>query len=131
LKDSVSAKDWEEGVYEGEIPGAPKKNEKHESHDAAGDGDLDSLIRIAKEEAHALHAKDSNGWEPIHEAVRSGHEEVIMFLREQGVDMNAVTSDGSTVLDLAVEHWGHEDDFIEWLNSIGASVTHYDLGPEL
>ena len=37
-------------------------------------------------------AKDENGWQPLHEAVRSGHMNVIKFLVEEGkVDINART----------------------------------------
>ena len=137
IKGSKVAQDWESGEYDGEIPGSPElKNEErkwgqHIAHDAAGDGDLDELIRIAQSDQSALHTKDENGWEPIHEAVRTGNEDVIVFLKEQGVDLNAATHHGQSVLDIAIDHWNDEDSYIDWLVSLGATVTKYDLGPDL
>lgn len=143
IEGSVSAQAWEEGVYEDEVPGAPRRpleeqeepeiTGRHKAHDAAGGGDLDTLIQLAKEDDHALHVKDSNGWEPIHEAVRGGNEHIIEFLHEQGVDLNSVTGDGEgpSVLDIAVDEWGEDENYINWLIGLGASITKYNLGPEL
>ncbi len=142
-ENSTVAKQWVRGKFEDEIPGAPheimddrsdeNKWGQHEAHTAAGDGDLERLIEIAKEDEHALHYEDHNGWKPIHEAVRSGDEEVIEFLAEQGADLNSrtVNGKGPSVLDIAIESWGDEEDYIDWLRSLGARVTRYNLGPEL
>ena len=91
------------------------------------------MIELAKEDYNTLHVKDSNGWEPIHEAVRGGNEHIIEFLHEQGVDLNSVTEDGqgNSVLDIAVDEWGHDEKYIDWLVGLGASLTKYNLGPEL
>ncbi len=93
LRESKVASQWEDGEFENDIPGAPSGRHdehhdehwgQHDAHDAAGDGDLDKLIEIAKVEQEALHFIDKNGWQPIHEAVRSGEEDVIEFLMLQG-----------------------------------------------
>lgn len=124
------AKAWEEGAFQRDVPGSPKKKfwGQHKAHDAASRGDLELLIQIAKEDYHSLHVKDENGWEPIHEAVRSGSEPVIEFLHAQGVDLNSVVTSGDgdnsmSVLDLAIQKWGHDTKFITWLNSLGATHT--------
>lgn len=146
LKDSIVAKEWDRGEFEDEIPGAPRKKfyeydgppkedwGQHEAHNAAGDGDLDALIEIAKEDSEGLHAIDHNGWQPIHEAVRSGEEDVIEFLKEQGADLNSITDSGAgglSVLDIAIKEWGDDHEFIDWLKSLGATLTKFDMGPEL
>jgi FOG: Ankyrin repeat len=100
---------------------------RHFSHDAAGDGDLDALIDIAKEDASALHLEDMNGWQPIHEAARSGYMEVVKFLADQGADVNARTNAGHSVLQIVSDFWGQDDPLYEYLSDLGA----YEMGPEL
>lgn len=41
-------------------------------------------------------------WSPLHYAVFSGHEEVVNFLLAQGADINALSTNGSSVLMMAV-----------------------------
>lgn len=42
-----------------------------------------------------VHAKDENGWTPLHEASRGGHTDVVRFLHKHGADVNARTSEGA------------------------------------
>jgi len=136
---SLLAGQWLDGDFGGDIPGAPRREEEtwgqNEAHDAAGDGDLDTLIDIAKNDMHLLHEKDYNGWEPIHEAVRTGRKDVVEFLKDQGANLNAIAEhrrSGRSVLDIAIDEWDEEDPtFIDWLISIGATLTKYELGPDL
>ncbi len=72
LEGSEEAKKFLAGEYSDSIPSfnyrrMKEKRSRHESHDAAGDGNLEALLRIAKEDAAALHLPDYNGWQPIHE----------------------------------------------------------------
>jgi hypothetical protein len=134
LEGSAEAKKFRDGEYDGVIPSsnAKKLKEKHDamrhpSHDAAGDGDLDTLIDIAKEDASALHLEDMNGWQPIHEAARSGYMEVVEFLADQGADVNARTYAGHSVLQIVADFWGQEDPLYEYLSNLGA----LEMGPEL
>ncbi len=136
---SKIANEWNLGEFEGVIPGAPRRpalltdeqhsNDvtRHYSHTAAAQGNVQDLMRIANEEKEALFAKDKSGWEPIHEAVRSGSKDAIEFLVKHGADLNSKTmhGDGDSPLDIAVEE-NHDDDFITWLRSLGATVTIYD-----
>ena len=100
---------------------------RHPSHDAAGDGDLNALIEIAKEDLNALHMEDMNGWQPIHEAARSGHIDVVEFLAAQGADVNARTKAGQSVLQLVADYWGQEHTLYGYLEELGA----LKVGPEL
>ena len=143
---SLKADAWYSGEYDNQIPGAPRKekkkpaimepkydvlNENSASHMAAATGDLEELMRIAKEEKEALFFKDEAGWEPIHEAVRIGSRDTIEFLIGQGADLNAVTffGSGDYPLDLAIED-DHDNDFIEWLRSLGAKTKSDELYDE-
>ncbi len=125
IEGSKAAAAWEDGNYDDEIPGAPKKWSKLDANVAAGEGDLESLVRIAEFEEDYLHSKDENGWQPIHEAVRSGHENVIMFLLDYDADLNAITDSGHSVLDIALIEWKGDESYIEWLESLGATTNLY------
>ena len=64
------------------------------AHTAAGDGNLDIIRMIAaSDEKGQFHVKDQNGWQPIHEAARSGSVEIVEILIEHGVDINARPND--------------------------------------
>jgi prolyl 4-hydroxylase len=100
---------------------------QHESHFAAQSGDIDALMRITDDESEALHAKDNNGWMPIHEAARSGHADVLDYLLKQGADINSVTSSGQSPLALAKAFFDENHGIIDILETYGA----IEIGPEL
>ena len=54
-----------------------------------------------------LHAKDSDGYTPLHYACRCGHAEVVKALLEKGADVHPKDSVGETPLYLACEE-GHQ-----------------------
>ena len=41
-----------------------------------------------------LHSSDANGWQPLHEGVRSGSLEVVKYLVDMGADLGAKTLNG-------------------------------------
>jgi len=43
-----------------------------------------------------VHAKDSEGWTSLHQAIKNGHVEVAKALLEKGADVHAEDSDGWT-----------------------------------
>jgi hypothetical protein len=100
-----------------------------EGHLAAAKGDVDRLAEIAVENARLLHQKDRNGWQPIHEAARSGHEGVISLLVANGVDYNVRTHNGqgSTPLNIAINALSEKHPVSQYLLSLGA----LDIGPDL
>jgi len=104
-----------------------EKHSRHESHDAAVYGNLDVLIRIAKEDPASLYAPDVNGWQPIHEGAREGHVDIVEFLLDQGADINAKTGDGLSVLSIVANFIGKDNRLYKYLHAHGA----LELGPEL
>lgn len=55
---------------------------------------LKSYLIENKNDPSSLDKADINGWRPIHEAARAGKTEVMKWLIDQGVDINARTNDG-------------------------------------
>eukprot|EP00586_Coscinodiscus_wailesii_P008116 CAMPEP_0172522434 /NCGR_PEP_ID=MMETSP1066-20121228/293120_1 /TAXON_ID=671091 /ORGANISM="Coscinodiscus wailesii, Strain CCMP2513" /LENGTH=469 /DNA_ID=CAMNT_0013305433 /DNA_START=130 /DNA_END=1539 /DNA_ORIENTATION=+ len=95
-----------------------------EAHVAASEGDLDALREIAVTDKTALTKKDKNGWEPIHEAARNGHVEVVRFLHENGSNINEKTNygNGQTPFQIAYEQLGGEHPVLDLLKSLGAEL---------
>jgi hypothetical protein len=99
-------------------------------HSAAALGDVDSLKRLAREDKNALHTKDKNGWQPIHEAARAGNLKVVKLLVEKhGADVNSVTNfgEGSSVYNIAAQSFSPDHPVAIYLKSKGAK----NIGPEL
>lgn len=73
-----------------------------------------------------MHAKDENGWQPLHEGARGGHKEVVEVLVQKGANINerANFGEGGTPLWYAEEE-GHNA-LVEFLESLGA----ISIGPE-
>jgi ankyrin repeat protein len=52
--------------------------------------------------------KDGLGWEPIHEAVRSGHLKAVELFIEHNIDINKITYTGVSPLNIAREFLGKD-----------------------
>lgn len=102
---------------------------KPEGHAAAAAGDIDTLTELAIENKRSLHARDKNGWQPLHEAVRAGHIDAVRLLVEHGADINAVTNGGSGVSPYHIALASHSSSHpvAEFLEALGA----VNVGPEL
>ena len=101
-----------------------------EAHAAAAMGDVVRLAMLARDNAKALHRKDSNGWQPIHEAARGGHTEAIELLVKHGADIDACTGHGkggSSPLDLAIQSLGEDHSMVQYLVGLGASPCTEEL----
>lgn len=100
-----------------------------EGHAAAAHGDTDTLREIAAANKRALHEKDRNGWQPIHEAARGGHLDTVRFLVEQKADVNAVTHQGTGVSPyyISLKTHGVDHPLTDYLSGLGAKL----VGPEL
>jgi prolyl 4-hydroxylase len=99
-------------------------------HDAAYRGDLPRLQALAKTNKKMLHAKDENGWYPIHEAVRAGHRDAVALLIQHGADVNARTGpsgEGGSALNLALKYHDESHGVVQYLLSLGAD----NIEPEL
>ena len=104
--------------------------DREEGHAAAGVGDVDSLKEIAASNKRALHAKDKNGWQPLHEAVRGGHMGAVRYLIEKhGADYNAITNQGAGVspYNIALRSLSADHPVSKYLLGLGA----VNVGPEL
>ncbi|KAL7550513.1 hypothetical protein ACHAWF_013732, partial [Thalassiosira exigua] len=83
---------------------------------AAATGDVDTIADFAKKDKDLLRRKDNNGWQPIHEAARGGHVDVVRMLVEHGADVNerANFGEGSSVLELAMENHGEGHPLVDY-----------------
>ena len=131
IPDSPEAKNWKLRNPQGwkfSSPSAAQVNSP-EGHAAAATGDLTTLAAIAKKNRKLLHAKDANGWQPIHEAARGGHLEVVQLLLEHDVDINARThgGKGGSPLNVAIESLSENHPVAKFLSENGA----INIEPEL
>jgi len=101
-----------------------------DAHIAAKTGSLQALRVMARNEdaAHLFHAEDRNSWTPLHEAVRGGYLDIVDFLLEQEVDINARTQQGSgfSPLWLAQATHGPDHPVTKRLRELGAQ----EIDPE-
>jgi hypothetical protein len=74
-----------EPIWRSQNPNGWKKQPPYDTqtlevHLTADRGDIERLEKLAAENERILHLKDKNGWQPIHEAARAGHIDVVKFL---------------------------------------------------
>lgn len=94
-------------------------------------GELRTLKYIGKLNPDKLHETDGTPaeWMPIHEAVRSGHVEILKYLIDEAdADMNQWVNvgEGMYPLDLARQFLDETHPVLEYLDSIGAKSIHDD-----
>mmetsp|Transcript_644 Transcript_644/g.655 ORF Transcript_644/g.655 Transcript_644/m.655 type:complete len:413 (+) Transcript_644:139-1377(+) len=119
--DQEEEEEEEERVFGGHYQEVEGEDEAQtDLHRAAQDGDLEEVTRIIKEQKHLLHATDSNQWQPIHEAARSGNIDVVKFLVQQGADVSAKTITGATPLWWARRALESGHEIIQYLEDMGA-----------
>ena len=87
---------------------------------AAAKGHLYKVKSLVAMDAKSVHARDMNGWQPIHEAIRSGHTEVVKFLVESGADIASLTSSGASPLWWARRTLEPGHSVIKFLEDLGA-----------
>lgn len=107
-----------------EAPAAGAAPLKEVAH-AAAVGDVDSIKRFAASDKNMLTKKDSNGWQPIHEAARGGHLHIVKILVEEGgASVNELTNfgEGSSLMELVLENHGHDHPLMDYLDSVGAEL---------
>mmetsp|Transcript_8719 Transcript_8719/g.13123 ORF Transcript_8719/g.13123 Transcript_8719/m.13123 type:complete len:87 (+) Transcript_8719:2-262(+) len=71
-----------------------------------------------------LHEKDSNGWQPIHEAARGGQLDAVKLLVKHGADVHERTNfgKGASLLELVMEEHGGDHPLFGYLESLGAEL---------
>eukprot|EP00604_Paraphysomonas_vestita_P002251 CAMPEP_0174819618 /NCGR_PEP_ID=MMETSP1107-20130205/2962_1 /TAXON_ID=36770 /ORGANISM="Paraphysomonas vestita, Strain GFlagA" /LENGTH=375 /DNA_ID=CAMNT_0016033465 /DNA_START=336 /DNA_END=1463 /DNA_ORIENTATION=+ len=87
---------------------------------AAAKGHIHKVKTIIEKDSKSIHSRDMNGWQPIHEAVRSGHTEVVKLLVENGADVASLTSSGASPLWWAKRTLSPGHSVIQYLEEIGA-----------
>jgi len=98
-------------------------------HTAAALGRLEVLKIMEKNDPDVLTKGDDNGWRPIHEAARGGHEDVINYLVRKGADVNERTNNGrgGTPLWWAEQMLDEDHPAIQILRGAGAQ----NIAPEV
>lgn len=91
-----------------------------EIHDAAENGDLETVKKLISENPAMLEAPDREGKTPLHYAAAKGHLNVVEFLVSKGANVNARNSSGATPLYLA-KGFGRKD-VVEFLTKHGATA---------
>jgi len=134
VPDSPWTEDWaarNPGGWHKPSPSAPiQQIHSPEAHHAAATGDIDRIHLVAKKDKKALTKKDINGWQPIHEAARAGHTDVVELLLQHGAEKDARTGrrgEGSSPLSIALEYLGDGHEVVEYLRSIGAREYSQEL----
>eukprot|EP00571_Detonula_confervacea_P012213 CAMPEP_0172297392 /NCGR_PEP_ID=MMETSP1058-20130122/432_1 /TAXON_ID=83371 /ORGANISM="Detonula confervacea, Strain CCMP 353" /LENGTH=525 /DNA_ID=CAMNT_0013006541 /DNA_START=229 /DNA_END=1809 /DNA_ORIENTATION=+ len=99
------------------------------AHKAAQDGDAKQLAEVIDSLGHLLDAKDANGWTPLHEGARAGHEDVVKLLVDRGANLNQRTREGKgeTPLYWSIQENGADHPVSQLLVSLGA----LSIGPDL
>eukprot|EP01038_Epipyxis_sp_PR26KG_P009290 gene9290-12517_t len=90
---------------------------------AASLGDLEELEKLldgTKDTAAILKERDENGWQAIHEAVRSGDLETVQYLIDMGADISSTIEGGGGLLWLAKEFFPVSHPVVQFLIEIGA-----------
>jgi prolyl 4-hydroxylase len=95
---------------------------EEDPNEAAANGDIELLKKIAAKNHFTLRRKDANGWQSIHEAARAGHKDIVELLIKYGVDKNVRTGDGdgSSPLNVALDEHNYESEIVQYLLSIDA-----------
>lgn len=126
---------WEK-KYKQQHPGKWKPTESSDvsfttgstdAHTAAAHGNVEKLKTIARDDPDQIHAKDINGWKPLHEGARGGHIEVVKLLVGYGSDINEPARNGATPLHFAEQRHGKNHPIIKMMKSLGA----VSMGPDL
>jgi len=99
------------------------------AHKAAQDGDAKELLQVIDKLEHLLDAKDANGWTPLHEGARAGHEDVVKLLVDRGANINERTREGKgeTPLYWSIKENGEDHPVSQLLLSLGG----LSIGPDL
>jgi ankyrin repeat protein len=86
---------------------------------------------VIEKKKELVHARDKNGWTPLHEAIRANCYDCVMNLViEGGADVNALTADGRSPLFYAKKYdkkKSHNNMISQFLKRYGA----LEVGPEL
>lgn len=101
-----------------------------ELHHHALAGDVGEMEKALTTQADLVNVRDKNGWQALHEAVRTGTIEIIQMLLDKGAEVNrrtGKTENGKTPLDLAKEFHGESHEITKLLQARGAKDKPTEL----
>ena len=100
-----------------------------DAHLFAQNGELNNLTKAVEKKRELVHAKDENGWTPLHEGVRGGHVGVVKYLYEKGASVNIRTHNGKggNALYWSKKLHGADHPISQFLESVGG----VEIEPEL
>ena len=84
-------------------PGLSRNERARLLHQAASLGEVDIIRKLVTQLGVDVDAPGHHGWTPLHMAVEHHQREAVDALLSFGADINAGSSDGMTVLQLAVD----------------------------
>mmetsp|Transcript_34219 Transcript_34219/g.105118 ORF Transcript_34219/g.105118 Transcript_34219/m.105118 type:complete len:517 (-) Transcript_34219:38-1588(-) len=90
----------------------------HSLHDAAANGDVDTLSRFLEADPDQVNAPDENLWTPLHEAARGGDLKTVEFLVEHGANLGDTTITGGSALNIARKF--RHNQVVAFLDTLGA-----------
>ncbi|XP_062580844.1 putative ankyrin repeat protein RF_0381 [Saccostrea cucullata] len=91
-------------------------------HIACHDGNYDACEFLITNYPQLIDVRDDNGYTVLHSSCENGNRKLISFLIEKGMDINALTNNGKSLLHIAC-HDGKGLDFNALTNN-GESVFH-------
>ena len=91
-------------------------------HHAVAKRNFDHIDTILKgSDFHqVINERDENGWQPLHEAIRTGDLEICHYLINSGADINTCTNNGGTPLWWAKQFHPINHELVCYLKDIGA-----------
>ena len=99
------------------------KGEVIDTHKIAGSGKLSDLIYSYQLSPLSIIKRDENGWQPLHEAARAGHLNIVKYLVEQGSNVDSRTGSngsGGSVLWWALKFHGEDHPVVIYLREKNA-----------
>lgn len=92
---------------------------KNYAHTLAGKNKIDKLKEyVANHGTEFLKAPDANGWTLLHEAARFGRVQMVVYLIQQGVDVQHRNNDGQRAAEVAARFQGKDSATYRMLHAV-------------
>jgi glyoxylase-like metal-dependent hydrolase (beta-lactamase superfamily II) len=102
-------------------PAGPPPVSTQNIFQASSTGNLARVRTLVEAAPQLIHARNPNGFTPLHAAALYGQRGAAEYLVEKGADLNTVARHSGTPLDVAYE--SDQVAFVTWLQSRGARFT--------